>query len=467
MALSKEQRDALKDEDFAVPAKRLLPLVDAPLVLMAAKNLDFVKGLTDEERETGRVRIHNRGVEIGVNNEALRHCKFTVEGMALDIPIIKDHPNRHPFTGIMTRLNIASDFPVGGTTRKKVIIPGDIAEAAIPTLLGMAIDYKPNFDGHDRKSKIGIITEAYIGEEDTVLGTPLHIAGFFYAADFPDEVAAIQSLTEHLGFSYEAEAFVSDLDSDPWVCTSCEFTGAAVLYKDKAAFTRTSIAASNDQGDLMSPEEIAALQAKLAASQAENESLKEAAKKTDLSAASLQHLVKPHADALRTLAVAMCAAGIGADSASGHAAQLNKMADHMEAEAILGRVPSTYHAYMYAGKAAPDLAAEQQTLIANAVKEATKPFEDMVASLQTKVSDAEKRSTELAAGKAAELEASAGNRKSMHPSSTALLKKIGLDAAADKFDVQTLDAACQKAGLTSADSIALKLNLKAAGLIGS
>ena len=468
MALTKEQRDALKDTDFAVPEKRLLPLVDKTLVLMAAKNLDSIKGISDEQRETARILIHNKGVDLGLEDKALKHCHFSLSGMAIDIPKLKDHPNRHPFTGIMTRLGVQSDAPVGGTTGKKVIIPVAVAEAAIPTLLGMAIDYKQKFDGHDRRAKIGIITEAFVGAEDTTLGTPLHIAGFFYAADFPSEVDFIQSNAENLGFSYEAAAYVEDLDKDPWVCTSCKFTGAAVLFKDKAAFTRTSIEASKDEGPTMTPEEIKALQDRLAATEAENKRLQAAATLTQQSAASLQHLVKPHADALRACAANMMAAGIGADSSNGHASILGKMADSMEAEAVLGRVPATFHQWMYGSAVKPEDSTKAAEVQAAAIAAALKPLEDQLSSLGTKLADAEQKAKDLAAGQQGankDLEAK-GERKSLHVTSIALLKKMGLDASAEaKLTVQELDTAATKAGLRSEDRMALKLNLRAAGAL--
>jgi hypothetical protein len=223
----------------------------------------------------------------------------------------------------------------------------------------------------------------------------------------------------------------------------------------------------------MTPEEIAKLQADLKAAQTQVETFTAAAKKTEQTAASLQSLVKPHADALRQCATSMLAAGIGADNTNGHAHHLNKMADTMEAEAVLGRVPCTYSSYMF-GEA--QVSAALQAQIATAIEAATKPLKDEISSLKTVQTAAEKKAAELAAaaaagGKTAEeiaaAAAAAGGRKSLHPSSLVLLKRIGLNAESAGFKVAELDAACQKAGMTSADSIALKLNLKAAGILAA
>jgi len=456
----------IENDNYAIPSLKKLPIHDREHILMAANAINSVKGITDEQRMEGRIAIAVAADRFGIKAKAASKITLSMEAMAIEMPDVPDHPNRHPFSGIMTRLDIASDFPVGGTTRKKVIIPMAVAEAGLPTLLGMAIDFVDDFSGHDRRSKIGIITEATIGEEDLVLGTPLHIAGFFYAADFPDEVAHIQAHKELLGFSYEAVAFVESMKSDPWVCSACSFTGAAVLYKDKAAFTATSIQASKGESTMkLTAEEIAAMQkqnAELIASKAEADKKiadLEAEAAIAVAAASVHALVKPHADALRACATNMVAAGIGADASRGHAAVLNKMADQMEASSILGKVPDSFDSYFY-GSADKEATGDAAALVAAAVK----PFEDMLASMQTKLDDAVKSIPATVTAAAAADDVIAGTRKSL--SAAATLAKIGLTVSADaKLSIAAIDEAANKAGLKSQDSMALKMNLRAAGLI--
>lgn len=60
------------------------------------------------------------------------------------------------------------------------------AEAALPSLLGMALDYAPTFDRHDQRRKVGVITSAEI------VGRNLEIGGYLYAKDFPDIVEEIE-----------------------------------------------------------------------------------------------------------------------------------------------------------------------------------------------------------------------------------------------------------------------------------
>jgi hypothetical protein len=49
----------------------------------------------------------------------------------------------------------------------------------LDSLLGMAVDFTPELDGHDPQAKIGVITGAEIKGHD------LCIEGFLYAAEFP------------------------------------------------------------------------------------------------------------------------------------------------------------------------------------------------------------------------------------------------------------------------------------------
>ena len=67
-----------------------------------------------------------------------------------------------PFSGVLTKLDEPSDYAPGGAAGKRIIVTADAAQKALESLLGMAVDFTPSFDGHDAKSKIGIITSADI-----------------------------------------------------------------------------------------------------------------------------------------------------------------------------------------------------------------------------------------------------------------------------------------------------------------
>jgi hypothetical protein len=159
-----------------------------------------------------------------------------LEAMAITIPHVHDHPNRVPFEGVLTVVNTPSDKAPSGARGHRVMLTREAVENALPSLLGMAVDYRPGWDGHDARCKIGIVTEA------NLRGKRLVVKGYLYARDFPDAAKAIQAhAPEALGMSYElADARVEDMRSDIWKLTRITFTGAAILLREKAAYKETS-----------------------------------------------------------------------------------------------------------------------------------------------------------------------------------------------------------------------------------
>ena len=255
-SLSTEERNALPGSDFAVPSKRALPMHDKTHVKLAWDMVDRTQGLSPAERADARKRILRRARELGVDTEGW-HVKaameLRLEAMSLMLPDIKDHPNKAPFSGIMTRIGVPSDRAPGGSDGKRVILTAAAVDRAIPSLLGMGVDYTPSFDGHDPQKKIGIVTGA------KAKGNALHVEGFFYAADFPEVVDQIQANKRHLGWSYEILAVrIEDLNANPLVITEFVFTGAAVLRKDAAAYSTTTIAANAEDNAMPTEEQKAA-----------------------------------------------------------------------------------------------------------------------------------------------------------------------------------------------------------------
>lgn len=159
-----------------------------------------------------------------------------LEAMAVQIPYVDKHPNRVAFEGVLTVVNAASDKAPSGARGHRVILTREAAEKALPSLLGMAVDYRPGWDGHDARRKIGLLTEA------DVVGTRLTVRGYLYARDFPEVALAIVAhAPEKLGMSYElADARVEDMRAEIWKLTRVTFTGAAILLRDKAAYRATS-----------------------------------------------------------------------------------------------------------------------------------------------------------------------------------------------------------------------------------
>jgi hypothetical protein len=214
-----------------------------------------------------------------------------LQSMAIEMPRCDYHPNRVPFHGVLTLVDVASDKPPAGARGHRVLMTRQAAEAALPSLLGMGLDYAPTLDRHDVRRKVGIITSAEItpkrparveqafrpakreAQEAPALaaeGRPsrpantsgakaqmnlsasnaglkpcatLEVTGYLFARDFPEVVREIRAGGRHaLGMSYEiADAHIADLRAGIWELTQFTFTGAAVLRRDKAAYHGTWI----------------------------------------------------------------------------------------------------------------------------------------------------------------------------------------------------------------------------------
>jgi hypothetical protein len=117
-----------------------------------------------------------------------------------------------------------------------VVLTRAAAEKALPSLLGMAVDYRPGWDGHDARCKIGVLTEAKLAANKLV------VRGYLYARDFPEVAEAIEAhAPDAMGMSYElADARVEDMRAQIWRLTRVTFTGAAILLREKAAYRATS-----------------------------------------------------------------------------------------------------------------------------------------------------------------------------------------------------------------------------------
>ena len=196
-----------------------------------------------------------------------------MESMAIEMPEVEGHPNRVGFQGVLTMVDVASDRAPAGSRGHRVMLARRAAEAAIPSLLGMALDYAPSFDRHDIRRKVGVITRAEI------VGRAIEVGGFLYGRDFPEvveeigraapspQLSALRKSAEMnagrfnptsrkardvghpaaLGMSYEiAEAQIEDTKARVWVLNKVTFTGAAILRRDKAAYQGTWIELSDE-----------------------------------------------------------------------------------------------------------------------------------------------------------------------------------------------------------------------------
>jgi hypothetical protein len=475
--LDKKSRDALPDDMFAVPRLRKLLLNDERHTLMAWKDLDNTQGLTPAEREAARERILARAAELGVTINDDRHRIETgrwlsIDAMALNIATDDDHPNKMPFSGVLTKLDEPSDFAPGGAAGKRIIVTTEAAQKALESLLGMAVDFTPSFDGHDIKAKIGIITSAEI------VGNEIRISGFVYAADFPETAELIQALKDVLGFSFEAQRlYVEDPSADILTITELTFTGAAILRKDKAAYQTTSLAASAEGEIEMTAEELKALLGPMLA-----EAVKPLADRLDQvekdnkerveANASTRAMVEPHATALEGCAAAMEAAGVGSDPKWGHVHVLRRMSDSMRAEAALGKVPHIFRDHDYPTYASAETNEEidmtkdeVSKLIASAVETAVKPLAEQLKATEDKLAAAETKLADVKAS--ARAESTPPARKAVNPMVSKLLAgtTIAMPEGEEKLAVATVDSALKAAGLDVGKRLMVKNELTRVGVL--
>jgi hypothetical protein len=177
-----------------------------------------------------------------------------LQAMAVNMPAVRNHPNRVPFEGVLTFIDVPSDRAPSGAKGHRVILTRMAAEDALPSLMGMAVDYCQGWDGHDARRKCGIITDA------NIVGKQIQVAGYLFGRDFPEvETQMKKSSTGQMGMSYElADAHVEDMRASVWKLTKVTFTGAAILLREKAAYAGTDfrlmrVAEQGRQGKAVQP----------------------------------------------------------------------------------------------------------------------------------------------------------------------------------------------------------------------
>lgn len=177
---------------------------------------------------------------------------------------------------------------------------------------------------------------------------------------------------------------------------------------------------------------------------------------TEIKAGKETHAkIKPHADALRACSAAMEAAGVGGHATKGPSAHLNRMADRMEADAMVGKLPHIYRDHDYFVDASASGNAETKPTDDAALK----PVLDQLAALGTKVNDISAAQTRSA---------QAPERKSVSAETVQLLTKLGLEAGADgKIPLAQVDKTLEAAGISGARAMEAKLKLREEGVLAA
>jgi hypothetical protein len=225
------------------------------------------------------------------NFQSTSSTSVRLESMAIEMPPVEGHPNRVAFRGVLTFVGVPSDKAPAGAQGHRVLLTRTATERALPSLLGMALDYAPTLDRHDARRKVGIITRADLlpankagsngrtelaaskdgmwqrtgvrnGEKfraaagaralsnttaarSAGTATPrIDVGGYIFARDFPELLSEMRKGgPQLLGMSYEiTDARIEDLQASIWTIREFLFTGAAVLRRDKAAYQNTWIA---------------------------------------------------------------------------------------------------------------------------------------------------------------------------------------------------------------------------------
>src|SRR3569832_2666110 len=121
-----------------------------------------------------------------MRGEGSRMELMELESMALEMPVVDGHPNRREFRGELTTVDLPSDRAPSGARGHRVMLTAAAVEAALPSLLGMAIDYTPELDGNDARRKVGIITSAELMPRRSGVGQQLDVEGYLFEKDFPE-----------------------------------------------------------------------------------------------------------------------------------------------------------------------------------------------------------------------------------------------------------------------------------------
>src|SRR5271155_764995 len=108
-----------------------------------------------------------------------------LKSMAVAMPEVMGHPNRAAFSGVLAIVDMPSQRAPSGAKGHLVVLTKRAAESALPSLLGMALDYSPTLDRHDVRRKVGVITRAEI------VGRNVELGGYLFARDFPEIVEEI------------------------------------------------------------------------------------------------------------------------------------------------------------------------------------------------------------------------------------------------------------------------------------
>jgi hypothetical protein len=151
------------------------------------------------------------------------------------------HPNKMNFRGVLVRLDEPSTKAPSGSRGHRILVPSDVAQRRLKTLIGMGLNYSASLDKHEQRRKVGTIQKAWIDGQD------VYVEGTVWKRDFPETERDLKQ--PGLGMSMEiGEVSVEDENANIWKLTDFHFMGATILRKTAAAYLKTSAIAAQAEG---------------------------------------------------------------------------------------------------------------------------------------------------------------------------------------------------------------------------
>lgn len=149
-----------------------------------------------------------------------------------------NHPNKLPFQGTLLITDEPSQKAPHGSEGHRIYVSKKAAMNSLSDIVGMGINYQPgDLDSHATRHKVGVVTKGWME------GNQVKVAGFIWDRDFPEADKELKGRND-LGMSMElSDVYVDDENSNVWNLTKFRFTGATILKKDAAAYSKTSLAA--------------------------------------------------------------------------------------------------------------------------------------------------------------------------------------------------------------------------------
>jgi hypothetical protein len=160
-----------------------------------------------------------------------------------------ENPDFMKFDAVVGYIDTPTDAtPCGGVEGYQIVISSEGMD--VRSLVGSGVnvawsdgwfsDAEDTLKSHDPRFKVGVIDSAQ------VVGNQIMASGHLWKADFPDVCDTIECAKESLGCSVEAyfNGYKKNDEAKTITGFGAHFTGVAILYKNKAAFTSTKIMCS-------------------------------------------------------------------------------------------------------------------------------------------------------------------------------------------------------------------------------